>query len=136
MRHKIYCEASADRDALVTILAKNGYTVRIGKEQKTKKFTLHLLHRVLEGRSRLKKKNWQKTPDEKAIHQQAVKIRKMTDQQIVERLENSAEVSADQRRAVINEALDAIAVRDENGDRVSDITIRKIRKILQGKGLL
>lgn len=36
MRHKIYCEASADRDALVTILAKNGYTVRIGKEQKTK----------------------------------------------------------------------------------------------------
>ena len=52
------------------------------------------------------------------------------------RLENSAEVSADQRRAVINEALDAIAVRDENGDRVSDITIRKIRKILQGKGLL
>lgn len=56
----------------------------------------------------MKKKNWQKTPDEKAIH----------------------------RRAVINEALDAIAVRDENGDRVSDITIRKIRKILQGKGLM
>lgn len=110
MRYKIYCEAPADRDALVTILAKNGYTVRISKEQKT--------------------------PDEKAIHQQAVKIRKMTDQQIVERLESSAEVSADQRRAVINEALDAIAVRDENGDRVSDITIRKIRKILQGKGLL
>lgn len=36
MRYKIYCEATADRDALVTILAKNGYTVRIGKEQKTK----------------------------------------------------------------------------------------------------
>ena len=36
MRYRIYCEASADRDALVTILAKNGYTVRIGKEQKTK----------------------------------------------------------------------------------------------------
>ena len=36
MRYKIYCEAPADRDALVTILAKNGYTVRIGKEQKTK----------------------------------------------------------------------------------------------------
>ena len=84
----------------------------------------------------MKKKNWQKTPDEKAIHQQAVKIRKMTDQQIVERLERGAEVSAEQLRAVINEALDAIAVRDENGDRVSDITIRKIRKILHGKGLL
>ena len=84
----------------------------------------------------MKKKNWHKTPDEKAIHQQAVKIRKMTDQQIVERLERGAEVSAEQRRAVINEALDAIAVRDENGDRVSDITIRKIRKILHGKGLL
>ena len=84
----------------------------------------------------MKKKNWQKTPNEKAIHQQAVKLRKMTDQQIVERLESGAEVGAEQRRAVINEALDAIAVRDENGDRVSDITIRKIRKILQGKGLL
>ena len=54
----------------------------------------------------------------------------------MERLERGAEVSAEQRRAVINEALDAIAVRDENGDRVSDITIRKIRKILHGKGLL
>lgn len=36
MRYKIYCEAPVDRDALVTILAKNGYTVRISKEQKTK----------------------------------------------------------------------------------------------------
>ena len=45
MRYKIYCEAPADRDALVTILAKNGYTVRISKEQKTKnsRYTYYIL---------------------------------------------------------------------------------------------
>jgi len=38
---KIDCELKADREALAVILAKNGYTVRIGKEQrgKTSKYT-------------------------------------------------------------------------------------------------
>lgn len=31
---KIDCELKADRDALVMILARNGYTVRIGKERR------------------------------------------------------------------------------------------------------
>ncbi len=31
---KIDCAAAADRDALVVILAKNGYTVRIGREKR------------------------------------------------------------------------------------------------------
>ena len=42
MEHqKIDCELKADRDALVMILARNGYTVRVGKEQrgKTSKYT-------------------------------------------------------------------------------------------------
>lgn len=30
---KIYCAAPADRDMLVTILARNGYTVRQGRER-------------------------------------------------------------------------------------------------------
>lgn len=33
-RTKIDCELKADRDALVMILAHNGYTVRIGKERR------------------------------------------------------------------------------------------------------
>lgn len=38
MEHnKIDCEKPADRDALVQILARNGYTVRIGREKRTGK---------------------------------------------------------------------------------------------------
>jgi hypothetical protein len=36
-RNKIDCEKPADRDTLVQILARNGYTVRIGKEKRTPK---------------------------------------------------------------------------------------------------
>jgi len=35
-RHRIECSAPADRDALVTILARNGYTVRHYKEKRGK----------------------------------------------------------------------------------------------------
>ena len=36
MEHnKIICEKPADRDLLVQILARNDYTVRIGKERRT-----------------------------------------------------------------------------------------------------
>lgn len=35
MEHvKIYCDKPADRDALVQILARNDYTVRIAREKK------------------------------------------------------------------------------------------------------
>lgn len=33
-RTKIDCEKPSDRDTLVMILARNGYTVRIGKERR------------------------------------------------------------------------------------------------------
>lgn len=33
-RYKIDCERKEDRDALVMILARNGYTVRQGREKK------------------------------------------------------------------------------------------------------
>lgn len=32
-RQRIYCTRADEREALVTILARNGYTVRIGKEK-------------------------------------------------------------------------------------------------------
>lgn len=38
-RYKIDCENKADRDQLVCILARNGYTVRQGREKKGKSST-------------------------------------------------------------------------------------------------
>lgn len=35
-RIKIDCASAGDRDTLVTILARNGYTVRQGREKRTK----------------------------------------------------------------------------------------------------
>ena len=37
MKYKIYIANPADRDAVVTVLARNGYTVRHGKEKKGSK---------------------------------------------------------------------------------------------------
>ncbi len=34
--YKVDCSGSADRDSLITILARNGYTVRIGREKRGK----------------------------------------------------------------------------------------------------
>lgn len=33
-RQRIFCTRADEREALVTILARNGYTVRIGKESR------------------------------------------------------------------------------------------------------
>lgn len=33
MKHRIYIELPADRDAVVVALAHNGYTVRVGRER-------------------------------------------------------------------------------------------------------
>lgn len=38
MKFRIYVASTADRDAVVTILARNGYTVRQGKERKGKTY--------------------------------------------------------------------------------------------------
>lgn len=35
---KVYIEQSPDRDVMVTILARNGYTVRQGKEKQGNKY--------------------------------------------------------------------------------------------------
>jgi hypothetical protein len=37
MRHKLYILNPGDRDAVVAILARNGYTVRQGKEKRGNK---------------------------------------------------------------------------------------------------
>ena len=41
---KIDCELKADRDALVMILARNGYTVRVGREKRgaSKNYTYYV----------------------------------------------------------------------------------------------
>lgn len=50
-RLKIDCASSADRDALIAILARNGYTVRQGKEKRgTSKSYTHYVEYWREGR--------------------------------------------------------------------------------------
>lgn len=38
MKYRLYIINQGDRDAVVTVLAKNGYTVRQGKEKKINKW--------------------------------------------------------------------------------------------------
>ena len=42
MKYRIYISAPADRDAVATILVRNGYTVRQGKEKKGKAYEKYI----------------------------------------------------------------------------------------------
>lgn len=87
----------------------------------------------------MKKRNCQKTGAEREQHERATRVRKMTDAQLCEYLDG---LSAGQRPAcpdrvkVVAELLEALSVRTDDGLRISDATIRKIRDIAQQRGFL
>ena len=87
----------------------------------------------------MKKRNCRKTGTEREQHERATRVRKMTDAQLCEYLDG---LSAGQRPAgparadVVAELLEALSVRTDDGLRISDATIRKIRDIAQRRGFL
>lgn len=80
----------ADRLDIARLLVKAGYTVRIGKEKTSTKANAPYVAfieytapgRKIMRRTRMAKKNFKMTPEERAQHDYAVKVRKMTDKQI------------------------------------------------------
>ena len=90
----------------------------------------------------MKKRNCRKTDTEREQHDRAIRIRKMTDAQICEDLDSLAQPAPAPPPAgpapaeIISNFLDALSIRTEDGLRVSDATIRKLREIAQAKGFI
>lgn len=87
----------------------------------------------------MKKKSCRRTDTEREQHERAIRIRRMTDAQFCDYLDG---LSAGQRpkgpstEEIICNFLDALSIREEDGLRVSDATIRKIKEMARKRGFL
>lgn len=90
----------------------------------------------------MKKRNCRKTDTEREQHDRAIRIRKMTDAQLCEYLDSLAKPAPAPQPAgptpaeIISNFLDALSIRTDDGLRVSDATIRKLREIARQRGFI
>lgn len=87
----------------------------------------------------MKKRNCRKSEAERGQHEQATRIRRMTDAQLCEYVDALAageRPAGPDKEEIVAEFLEALAVRGDDGLRVSDATIRKIKEIAQRRGFL
>ena len=76
---------------------------------------------------------------EREQHDRAIRIRKMTDAQLCNYLDSMAAnqgLLTPSKEEIVNSLLDALSIRTEDGLRISDATVRKIRKIATKRGFL
>lgn len=87
----------------------------------------------------MKKRSCRKTDTEKAQHDRAVRIRKMTDAQLCEYLDGLGSDHLEpvpSKGEVIESFLNTITIRRKDGIRVSDQTVRKLRSIAEREGFI
>lgn len=87
----------------------------------------------------MKKPSCRRTGQEREQHERAIRIRKMTDAQLCEYLDNLAagtRPSGPTREEIIAEFLAELGVRGDDGLRMSDATIRKVREIAVSRGYI
>lgn len=88
------------------------------------------------------KRNCRKTDAEREQHDRATRVRKMTDAQLCEYLDKLVQEAmhlSDQvptREEIIEGYLREISIRTDDGLRISDATIRKLREIAVRRGYL
>ena len=87
----------------------------------------------------MKKRNCRKTDIEREQHNRAIRVRKMTDAQLCEyldRLEGRAGAPAPSNEEIIASFPKAITIRRDDGLRVSDATVRKLKDMAFRDGYL
>lgn len=76
-------------------------------------------------------RNCRRTSTEREQHERAVRIRKMTDAQLceyIDDLEAGNRPAAPNQAEIVADFLDKLTIRSDTGIRVSDATIRKLRQ--------
>lgn len=85
----------------------------------------------------MKKRNCRKTDLEREQHDRAIRIRKMTDAQLCEYIDNLTQQSSSTTpEEIISSFLDLLTVPTDKGLYVSRITANKVRKIAEQRGFL
>lgn len=87
----------------------------------------------------MKKPSCRRTGQEREQHERAIHVRKMTDAQLCEYLDGLAagnRPSGPTREEIIAEFLAELGVRGDDGLRMSDATIRKVREIAVSRGYI
>lgn len=87
----------------------------------------------------MKKRNCRKTDVERAQHDRAIRIRKMTDSQLcdyLDSLERGRQNAYPSKEEIVESFLNVITIRREDGLRVSDATVRKLRSIAEREGFI
>ncbi len=83
------------------------------------------------------KRNCRRTDTEREQHERATRVRKMTDAQLCDYLDELAAPpppAGPSAGEIINKFIDSLAIRSDTGLRVSDATIRKIRQMAEENG--
>ena len=78
------------------------------------------------------KKNYRKSPLEKQQHEKAVKIRKMTDEQLCDFIDEIAEGNTNQ----VKDFLDRLEELKGTGNGISTNIIKKLCKIAESEGFI
>ena len=78
------------------------------------------------------KRNCRRDDEERAIHDRACRIRRMTDDQLCAYVDGRSTSPAE----VIERFLGCLGTRSADGTRISDATIRKLRAVAKDKGFL
>ena len=87
----------------------------------------------------MKKKSCRRTGTEREQHERAIRVRKMTDAQLCEYLDGLEAGSCPagpSKEEIVEEFLDSLRIRTDDGIRVSDATIRKISMMARRRGFL
>ena len=84
----------------------------------------------------MKKRSCRRTPEEIRQHEQAVKIRKMTDEQLVNHINSRPCISEASRLNIRKDAVCDFLSSLKPGSGVGPATIAKIKKIAQEAGYL
>lgn len=85
----------------------------------------------------MSKHNCRRTDTERKQHERAIRIRKMTDAQLcqyIDDLSASPPLAGPSIGEIVSKFIDDLAVRSDTGLRVSDATIRKIKDMAAEKG--
>lgn len=87
----------------------------------------------------MKKPSCRRTELEREQHERAIRVRKMTDAQLCEYLDGLTagnRPSGPTKEEIVNDFLAELGVRGDDGLRMSDAAIRKVREIAVSRGYI
>lgn len=84
----------------------------------------------------MKKKNCRMTETERRIHDRAVRIRKMTDEQLCEYLNSLANYKSEQNNSSVDDFICSLQEKAGTGNGIGKATVGKIKEFAIAEGFI